>query len=206
MLCPGCGQPLPERVGAERGRRPRYHGPACRQRARRARITSQNAALLAALAEVESAASALRAALLTGVSVTSIAEDLRASAEAVTRSLAQSSPDTATDRVTKSVTIDDAETKTTANPAPDRKARQRRRKPLDPDSVRLERSTNEVSAGWRVLAGPSDDATVLGLLEPVFTPAGRRGGGWQATAYPTLLKVPGGPWKTRQDALVRLVD
>lgn len=207
MLCPGCGQPLTDRVGNERGRRPRYHGPACRQRARRARITNQHGEALKALEAVESAASALRAALLAGADPTRSVEDLRAAADAVALSLAHPTQTPPAERVTESVTVDNADAESTQTPVRDRPVpKPKRRKPFDVDSVRLERSTDPARPGWRILAGPVDDPTVIGLLEPALTRNGNRGGGWRATTYPLLLTVPGGPWKRRQDALIRLVD
>ncbi|WP_216213773.1 hypothetical protein [Amycolatopsis aidingensis] len=209
-LCAGCGQPLPERAVSGRGRRPRYHGPACRQRARRARISSERGDALTAVAEVEAATAALRAALLAGADPAAEVERLRTATDNVTRTV--TSPmvaPVATRRdavppadVTESVTESSVDTK------PSKRARHApvRRGAVDLDSVRLARSTDPVRPGWRVLTGPVEDVTLLGWLEPVRTATGRRSGGWQATTAPHLLTVPGGPWKTRQDALVRLVD
>jgi hypothetical protein len=73
-------------------------------------------------------------------------------------------------------------------------------RPIDPDTVRLERSTDyDVTGTWRVFAGPADDPVLVGLLR-------RRGRGknWEART-PSLVAVGGGPWRTRQDALVQLV-
>ena len=64
MICTGCGLELP--VGAVRGRRARFHGARCRQRARRARLATNNAELLAAVTAVEAAVSQVRRMLLAG--------------------------------------------------------------------------------------------------------------------------------------------
>lgn len=68
--CVGCGQPLPLEAST-RGRRQRYHGPACRQRARRARLhaSDQHRETLAALERAESVIARLRRAVLAGGSV-----------------------------------------------------------------------------------------------------------------------------------------
>jgi hypothetical protein len=73
-------------------------------------------------------------------------------------------------------------------------------KPIDPDTVRLERSADyDVTGTWRVLAGPADDPMLVG-----FVRNSGRGKHWEART-PSLITVSGGPWRTRQDALVHLV-
>lgn len=64
MICTGCGLELP--VGAARGRPARYHDATCRQRARRARLATNNTDLLAAVTAVETVVSQVRRMVLTG--------------------------------------------------------------------------------------------------------------------------------------------
>lgn len=64
MLCAGCGKPIG--AGSGRGRPARYHDAACRQRARRARLATDHHATLGALADLETAVSAVRHAVLAG--------------------------------------------------------------------------------------------------------------------------------------------
>lgn len=76
--------------------------------------------------------------------------------------------------------------------------------PVNPDSVRLGRAPD--SSSWRVMASLSadpDTVVVVGTLEPVYG-AGRRGvRGWHA--FHAHVQVPGGPWPTRREAVVRLL-
>lgn len=63
--CKGCGEPLPP--PSPRGRPARYHGPACRQRAHRARLRAQASNQdWAALDEVDVAIADVRRLLATG--------------------------------------------------------------------------------------------------------------------------------------------
>jgi hypothetical protein len=64
VVCGGCGGLLPERSGS-RWRPARYHGAACRQRARRARMATEPGPveLLAVAERTERAAGALRRAV-----------------------------------------------------------------------------------------------------------------------------------------------
>jgi hypothetical protein len=68
---------------------------------------------------------------------------------------------------------------------------------IDVATVRVERGEDFESSGtYRVLAG---DSILLGYL-------GRdRRRRWEARTAATVLTVPGGPWRTRQDALVGLL-
>jgi hypothetical protein len=68
---------------------------------------------------------------------------------------------------------------------------------IDVDTVRVERGKDfEISGTYRVLAG---DSILLGYL-------GRdRRRRWEARTAATALVVPGGPWRTRQDAFVGLL-
>ncbi|WP_156960175.1 hypothetical protein [Amycolatopsis taiwanensis] len=65
------------------------------------------------------------------------------------------------------------------------------------DTVRVERSNDFESSGtYRVLAG---DSILVGYL-------GRdRRRRWEVWTAATSLAVPGGPWRTRDDALVDLL-
>lgn len=63
VLCSGCGQPLTTR--SQRGRPARYHDATCRQRARRARLATDQHATLTTLTALETAVRELRHALLT---------------------------------------------------------------------------------------------------------------------------------------------
>jgi hypothetical protein len=68
---------------------------------------------------------------------------------------------------------------------------------IDMETVRVERSVEfETSGTYRVLAGRS---ILLGYL--VRGPRRR----WEARTASTFLTVAGGPWRTRQDALVGLL-
>jgi hypothetical protein len=68
---------------------------------------------------------------------------------------------------------------------------------VDVDTVRVERREDfEISGTYRVLAG---DSILLGYL-------GRdRRRRWEARTAATMLTVSGGPWRTRQDALISLL-
>jgi len=67
MQCEGCGLELRDRSG--RGRRARFCGPACRQRAHRARVADGQAELLGALDALALDVGAARRAVLSGVPV-----------------------------------------------------------------------------------------------------------------------------------------
>lgn len=67
----------------------------------------------------------------------------------------------------------------------------------DVDTVRIERGADFESSGtYWVLAG---DSVLLGYL------ARDRRRRWEARTASTSLTVPGGPWRTRHDALVGLL-
>lgn len=70
------------------------------------------------------------------------------------------------------------------------------------DSVRMERSDDETSQAWRVLAGSKNNPTLLGFVRR--DPLGRGGRAWIATT-PELLRIPGA-WPTRHDALRNLIE
>jgi hypothetical protein len=208
VLCSGCGQPLP--VRGERGRPARYHDAACRQRARRARLASDQGALLAALSSVEGATAGLRAAVLTGGDTTVPARTLAQAAAQATALVLPSEPAVPTPRVTKTVTrSQDGNDNKDRQDAPPSPARRRRRSAapaaIDPDTVRLTRETDPVSPGWHVHGRTATgDEVRIGFLEQVYSARGTRSGRWQARTAGTTL-VPGGPWPTRQKALVNLV-
>lgn len=56
------------------------------------------------------------------------------------------------------------------------------------------------SAEWRVLAGDLDTPIQVGTVK-----RGRRGR-WEALTASLVDEVPGGPWRSRQDAVVHLLD
>jgi hypothetical protein len=62
VICAGCGRELSP--GSGRGRPARFHDAACRQRAHRARLASERAEAVTALAAVEEAVSEVRRAIL----------------------------------------------------------------------------------------------------------------------------------------------
>jgi hypothetical protein len=199
-VCAGCGKTLPPAGG--RGRPATYHGPACRQRARRARLTADPAAthLLALLDQAGRAIADARRAVTSGddphsalaelAAVTDLV-NVRHAAEVATTpsveverpSLTAAEPATVTDSVTSSA-IPMARLVT-------------REDVIDVDTARVERGEDfEISGTYRVLAG---DSLLLGYI-------GRdRLRRWEARTAATFLTVPGGPWRTRQDALIGLL-
>ncbi|WP_134046332.1 hypothetical protein [Amycolatopsis arida] len=135
-LCSGCGEPLNDRDVGSRGRRPRYHGAVCRQRARRARIASQYGGLLAAVAEVEATASALRAALLAGADPADLVGKLRATTNAVvTVSAAPEVPDESHDASPSAGDVTKSVTSTGASNSRKSGGSRRDNEPFDLDSV-----------------------------------------------------------------------
>lgn len=230
-MCPGCG--LPVGPGAGVGRRARYHGPACRQRARRARLATapDRSALLDQVGRAEHALAVLRRDLLAGASldVEVVAGELAALAARLrTRAvppapvdMPQSASGPAPTAVTEPVTPN-----ASGPAAPVAKSRRRPAAPVDSepippippawtagvvggvdiaavdlDTVRVERAGGyEISGAWAVLAGPADDPVRLGTLHRT----GGRGSRWQARTD-TGIPAGGGPWSSRQDALVGLV-
>jgi hypothetical protein len=128
-------------------------------------------------------------------------------------------PSVESDRVTKSITTQDdrpAPASPTATlpvtkavtdnvrPRQRRGVRARRPAPLDPETVRQERSTDPLRPGWRVVAGEADAPVLLGFFEPVLSITGRRSSRWEARTE-RLTLVSGGPWPNRAAALVQLV-
>lgn len=80
-VCAGCGEVLPS--PKERGRPARYHGPACRQRARRARLAANHVRtnLLVLLDRAGRAAADVRRAVTTGEDARAALGELAAVAE-----------------------------------------------------------------------------------------------------------------------------
>jgi hypothetical protein len=222
-------------VGSGSGRRAWYHGAACRQRARRARLAvmPQRAALLDTLTQAEHALAALRRDLLAGG-----AADPELAAAELTALAARLRTPTATALVTKPVTEPVAEPPVSvAEPAADAgvSARASRRRvavrpdhaaarpvtepvtvieskepavAIDPDRVRLTQAADYAQTGvWQVQQHTDDrdrPPVQLGTLIPTRT--GGTGGGKRWTARDRAwLTVSGGPWKTRQDALLHLL-
>jgi len=68
----------------------------------------------------------------------------------------------------------------------------RRPRPIDPNTVRLERSADyNVTSTWRVVAGPAVDPILVGFVRR--TGLGKQ---WEAR-MPELIAISGGPWRTR---------
>jgi hypothetical protein len=214
VLCNGCGKELPSRSGGP-GRRAAYHGATCRQRARRARLatTPDRTAVLAGLDRVEQVLVEARRAVITGQDPNATLQQLTA---AVTALLPNGEPlevsCTHAD-VTKSVTLLTETSGSTARPAtaPAEHApvtdQVHDGQPravtavdvIDPDTVQLTRGSDfEFSGSYQVLATVRDEVVFVGTL--------RRSGraAWQALTS-SFIAVSGGPWRTRQDALVHLL-
>jgi hypothetical protein len=198
-VCAGCGETLPN--PGRRGRPAAYHGPACRQRARRARLTAEpaRADLLGLLDRAGRAVAAARRVATSGADPRAALAELAAVAELanaghatevatasrgeVERPSARLTEPTVTESVTNSAVPE-------ARPVT-------REDLIDVDTVRVERGNDFENLGtYRVLAS---DSILLGYL-------GRdRRRHWEARTAATSLAVPGGPWRTRQDALVGLL-
>lgn len=198
-VCGGCGKTLPHASG--RGRPARYHGAACRQRARRARLAADpaRADLLGLLDRAGRAVAAARHAALSGEDPGAALAELAAVAELVN-----------TPHLPHAVPARSAAPKHPAAPVPDKRPVTEsvtnmgaptvrpvtRKDMIDVDTVRVERGEDfEISGSYRVLAG---DSILLGYL------ARDRRRRWEARTT-TALTVSGGPWRTRQDALVGLL-
>lgn len=203
MICAGCGDDLP--AGAGRGRPARFHGPTCRQRARRARLASRNADALAAVAAVESAASELRRVLLAHGDAREAGQRLAQCVTAVQRLLPVAVP--VTEPVTTRTPADHAEfahlsavsppgqapdavTKAVTEKSSRRPGRGRRRPvPLDLETVRVERNTEPTGATWRVLAGDTDEPVLIGYVEAARTATGGRASGRWTAITPLLMPL-----------------
>jgi hypothetical protein len=199
-VCAGCGKALPSRSG--RGRPATYHGPACRQRARRARLATDpgRAELLSLLDQAGQAIATARRAVISGDNPHAALAELAATVESANASEA---PDvtSALLAVAKRPPMPVAEPPTVTEFVTEAAASKVRlvthRDVIDVDTVRVERGEDfEISGTYRVLAG---DSILLGYL------ARDRRRRWEARTATTALTVPGGPWHTRQDALVGLL-
>jgi hypothetical protein len=203
-VCLGCGEALPKPSG--RGRPAVYHGAACRQRARRARLAVAPAHrdLLDVLDCAGRAVAAARRAVTSGGDPASALAELAAvvdklSAGPVGTATApepsdlghvEESEGATQEPVTKDVTESGRPVPRLARPA-DR---------VDLDTVRVARCDDfEVSGSYRVLAGNDDSPILLG-----FVAHGRRKA-WEARTATTGVRISGGPWRTRQDAIVHLL-
>jgi hypothetical protein len=197
VLCDGCGKALPTR-STTAGRPATYHGATCRQRARRARLAVEpdRAALLAGLDDVGHALAAARRAVTAHHDAHAAVEQLRTAVTALTPASAAPEPPPRPSAVTKPVT-ESAGHDVTVHPEPPRAVTPA--DTVDPDTVRVLRSPDfEFSGSYRALATVRGETVLLGIL--------RRQGrtGWVALT-PLLITVSGGPWRTRQDALVQLL-
>jgi hypothetical protein len=164
------------------------------------------------VAAAEGAAAGLRTALLTGSDPAVSAAGLQAAAQEVERLLAASATDlptpaaAVTESVSESPQASHREPGTepvTKKPASAHRRAAQRVVPIDADSVRVERGLEP--GNWRVLADDGAGPVEVGYLQSVPSLSGRTRH-WRALTAQTLLPVQGGPWKTRQDALVHLVD
>jgi hypothetical protein len=197
VMCEGCGKPLPARPGMP-GRPAAYHGATCRQRARRARLAVEpdRAALLAGLEDVGHALAAARRAVLANHDAHAAMEQLRTAVTALTPAGSTPEPQPRRSAVAKPVT-ESAEHDVTSHP--DQLRAVTPADTVDPGTVRVLRSLDyEFSGSYCALATVRGKAVLLGIL--------RRSGrsGWVALT-PLLITVSGGPWRTRQDALVQLL-
>jgi hypothetical protein len=193
VLCEGCGKALPTR-STTAGRPATYHGATCRQRARRARLTVEpdRAALLAGLDDVGHALAAARRAVTANHDAHAAVEQLRTAVAALTPTSAAPEQEPRPLAVTESVGHD-------VNVRPDQPRAVTSADTVDPDTVRVLRSPDfEISGSYRALVTVRGETVLLGIL--------RRSDrtGWVALT-PLLITVSGGPWRTRQDALVQLL-
>jgi len=78
--------------------------------------------------------------------------------------------------------------------------RERRPQPIDPNTVRLERSADyDITGTWKAMAGPANDPILVG-----FVHRNSLNKKWEART-PALVTISGDPWRTRQDALIHLL-
>jgi hypothetical protein len=196
VLCGGCGKALPVRSGMA-GRPATYHGATCRQRARRARLAAEpdRAALLAGLEDVGHALSTARRAVLTDHDAHAALKQLRAAVTALAPGAAPQ-PQPQPQPVTKPVT-ESADRHATVNPDQPRPVTPADQ--IDPDTVQVQRCPDfQYSGRYYTLATARSETVLLGILKRSFPT------GWVAMT-PWLVTLSGGPWRTRQDALVQLL-
>jgi hypothetical protein len=223
QACLGCGKSLPP--GSGRGRRARYHGPACRQRARRARLQVEQGRAWEALERADSAVVTARRAMTNGADATPAVQALVSAADDLaelhgitgTGSAAVSSSDDCAPSVTQSITKQahvgrrrkqveaEPEDVTAVAVTSDRVELPPAIKPretVDTDTVRMERipSPDGDNRSKMVLAGHGDGVRLVGFLEP----QGIQQKKWDAFT-PGWTRLDGGPFRTRQDALLRLL-
>lgn len=220
QVCVGCGEPLPP--GSDHGRRARYHGPTCRQRARRARLQVEHSRTREALERADSSMVAARRAMTNGSDGTpAIQELVRAAMDlaelhGITVSGSAAVAPSGAPAVTKPVTNNRTNRRRKpTEPAPDdapaeADATKRVKLPpaiepdelVEPDTVRLERVPFDLDdrRSRMVLAGNGDNVRLVGYLEP----HGIEQKKWDALA-PGRLRLDGGPFRTRQEALIRLL-
>ncbi|WP_290050077.1 hypothetical protein [Amycolatopsis solani] len=199
-VCAGCGKTLSRPSG--RGRPATYHGPACRQRARRARLATDpsRADLLDLLDRAGRAVAAARRAAMSGADPNAALAELAVVVElAKTGCATDAGPASRTKAEHLSAQAEKltAVTQSVTEPVVTGARPVTREDMIDVDTVRVERGEDfEALGGYRVLAG---DSVLLGYL------ARDRRRRWEARTAATSLTVPGGPWRTRQDALVGLL-
>lgn len=224
-VCLGCGDPLPP--GSPRGRRARYHGAACRQRARRARLQVRGSHSWEAVERADAAMVAVRRTLSSGTdpqqaiqdlltAVTDLAEAHGIAAPVPTEDTAAAGtpePDV-TECVTepvpsnnRSVPAKGEQEEATAEATDLPQSRQLprpigRAETVDLDTVRMERSSDfEQTRRWIVLCGGGENERLIGYLDSDGTKTKK----WQARG-PMLTRVYGEPCRTRQESLLRLLD
>lgn len=231
MICTGCGRELPAR--ASRGRPARFHNAACRQRAHRARHASRHHDVLAALTELEAAASELRRALLAGGDTTEGGSRLAAASTAVGALLPDATPTASpsteppvAEPVTKSVTEPRAKA-SAAEPSASAPARAPQREPaatrpfrsvtkrltkrdrpapIDLNTVRVERNPDPSGRTWRVLAGDADNPTLVGYVESAHTVHGTRNSRRWTILTAELLPITSRAARNRTQAVAALLD
>ena len=213
MICAGCGLELPPKITG-RGRPARFHNGACRQRAHRAKA-SQPTAVLAALDAIEAAVSEIRRAVLTASPSHQAAYQLADTTRELTDRLFEQAPVDASPSTVGSEHVQQsaapraepaAVTEKVTKPKRRRATPRPRRRtptsaPLDLDTVRLQPSADPGT--WRVLAGDTGDPILVGTLGPALSFGRHRK--WEARDQ-GWITVPGGPWPTRQAALIHLLD
>jgi hypothetical protein len=162
---------------------------------------------------VDDALGMLRNAVLAGQDTAPLVRLLTASAAEVASLLVPEPHTVPAPPPSEDRTVTERVTDTAQRPQPEDESTQPRREatkrvtkppsmvPIDIDTVQLHRETDPVSPGWHVTAttlGRSGANVRIGFLE-------RSGGRWTArTAHSTT--VAGGPWPTRDRALVGLVS
>lgn len=217
--CVGCGERLSP--GSCRGRRARYHGPACRQRARRARLRTEQGHAWAALERVDAAMVTARRAMANGADAKPAIQQLLSAATNLaelhgiaTSASASAAPADVRDPIVTEPVTEHAHThhqRTTVKAEQDDAAKHvdaavllpppiKPREVVNTDTVRLERLRDRADTRSRmVLAGPEADPRLVGFLQP----HGIQQKKWDVFT-PGWTRIAG-PFRTRQEALVRLL-